>query len=96
MLGLTTDLENATRRSFISRMMSGIAAFGLSAAAPRAGEAQLVWKASEWKLAEFRKLVNEPARVEQLFDVIQIGAGKFLNNVKNALKRRGPHPTGSP
>jgi intracellular sulfur oxidation DsrE/DsrF family protein len=85
MLGMTTDLKNATRRSFISRMMSGIATLGLSAGTPRAAEAQLVWKASEWKLAEFQKLVNEPARVKQVFDVVQIDAGKSLNNVKNAL-----------
>jgi intracellular sulfur oxidation DsrE/DsrF family protein len=52
---------------------------------PRAAEAQLVWKAPEWKLPEFQKLVNEPARIKQVFDVVQIGGGKALNSVKNAL-----------
>ena len=52
---------------------------------PRAAQAQLVWKASEWKLAEFRKLMNEPARVKQVFDVVQISNGAALNSIKNAL-----------
>ena len=54
---------------------------GVSRAAP----AQLVWKASEWKLAEFRKLMNEPARVKQVFDVVEISNGAALNSIKNAL-----------
>jgi hypothetical protein len=29
--------------------------------------------------------VNDPARIKQLYDVVQIGDGKFLNNVKNSL-----------
>ena len=80
-----THVANATRRSFVSRVASGITAFGLFGGVPRAAEAQLVWKASEWKLAEFQKLVNEPARVKQLFDVVQIADGKVLNSVKNSL-----------
>jgi intracellular sulfur oxidation DsrE/DsrF family protein len=75
----------ATRRSFIRRATSGIAAFGLLGGVRRAAEAQLVWKASEWKLAEFQKLVNEPARIKQVFDIVQIGEGTALNSVKNAL-----------
>ena len=52
---------------------------------PRSAEAQLVWKAPEWKLPEFQKLVNAPARVKQVYDVVQIGDGKVLNGVKNSL-----------
>jgi hypothetical protein len=77
--------ESATRRSFVSRAKSGIAALGLFGGLPRAAEAQLVWKASEWKLAEFQKLVNHPARIKQVFDVVQIGDGKALNSIKNSL-----------
>jgi intracellular sulfur oxidation DsrE/DsrF family protein len=80
-----THIENATRRSFVSRATSGIAVFGLFGGAPRAAEAQLVWKSSEWKLPEFQKLVNEPARVKQVFDIVQIGDGTALKSVKNAL-----------
>ena len=78
-------MANASRRSFVSRATSGIAVFGLFGGVPRAAEAQLVWKTSDWKLAEFQKLVNEPARVKQVYDVVQIAEGKFLNNVKNSL-----------
>ena len=74
----------ATRRLFVRRATSGIA-FGLLCGVPRASEAQLVWRASEWKLAEFQKLVNEPARVKQVFDVVQINDGTALNSIKNAL-----------
>ena len=63
----------------------GFTTIGLSRASPLLSEGQLVWKASEWKLAEFRKLVSDPARVKQLYDVVQIGDGKFLNNIKNSL-----------
>jgi hypothetical protein len=45
-------MESETRRAFASRATSGIAALGLFGGMPRAAEAQLVWKASEWKLAE--------------------------------------------
>jgi hypothetical protein len=80
-----THIERATRRSFVFRSASGIAAFGLFGGVPRAPEAQLVWKASQWKLGEFQKLVNEPARVKQVFDVVQIADGEALNSVKNSL-----------
>jgi hypothetical protein len=52
---------------------------------PDATEAQLVWKASEWRVAEFEKLVKDPARIKQLYDIVQIGDGKFLNNIKNSF-----------
>jgi hypothetical protein len=78
-------IENATRRPFISRAASAIAASGLFGGAPCAAEARFVWETSEWKLAEFRKLVNEPARVKQLFDAVQIADDAALNSVKNSL-----------
>src|SRR5258706_3021816 len=80
-----THIENASRRSFVSRAASRIAAFALFGGVPREAEAQLVWKTSEWRLGEFQKLVNEPARVKQVYDVVQIGDGKVLNSVKNSL-----------
>jgi len=52
---------------------------------PDATEAQLVWKTSEWKLAEFEKLVTDPARIKQLYDVVHNGDGRFLNNIKNSF-----------
>jgi hypothetical protein len=52
---------------------------------PRAAKSQLVWKAPEWKLAECQDLVNESARVKQVFDVVQINNVAALNSIKNAL-----------
>ena len=76
---------NVTRRLLKSRGAAGLAALGLFDVAPHAAAAQLVWTTSEWKLADFQKLVNDPARIKQLYDVVQIGDGKFLNNVKNSF-----------
>ena len=78
-------MNDITRRSLLSRAAAGLATLGLFSGAPQATEGQLVWKASEWKLAEFQKLVNDPARIKQLYDIVQIGDGKFLNNIKNSL-----------
>ena len=85
MLHQRTHIENATRRSLVARATSGIAAYCLLGGVPRAAEAQLVWRTSEWKLAEFQKLVNEPARIKQVCDVVQIDDGRVLNSVKNSL-----------
>lgn len=78
-------MSHVTRRSLISRGALGFLTLGLFSAAPDATEAQLVWKASEWKLAEFKKLVNDPARIKQVYDIVQVGDGKFLNNIKNSF-----------
>lgn len=78
-------MRNVTRRSFVSGATAGMTALGLFGIAGSDAEAQLVWKASEWRLSDFHKLVNHPARIKQVYDVVQIGGGKFLNNVKNSL-----------
>ncbi len=78
-------MSDVTRRSLISRGALGLLTVGLFSGVPDATEAQLVWKASEWKLAEFEKLVKHPARIKQVYDIVQIGDGKFLNNIKNSF-----------
>jgi hypothetical protein len=78
-------MQNVTRRSFVSGAAVGVAALGVLAAVSPAAEAELVWKASEWKLDGFHKLVKDPAKIKQVYDVIPIGEGKFLNNMKNSL-----------
>lgn len=78
-------MQNVTRRSFVSGVAAGVTALGALSGISRDAEAQLVWKASDWKLAEFQKLVKDPARIKQVYDVVQIADGKFLNNVKNSL-----------
>jgi len=70
-----------TRRSFVS----GAAALGFAAGSAGAAEGQLVWKTTDWKVADFQTLVKHPARVKQVYDISPIGGGKFLNNVKNSL-----------
>jgi hypothetical protein len=78
-------MQNVTRRSFLSGAAAGATALGVFSGLPPQADAQLVWQTSEWKLAEFEKLVKNPARIKQVYDVVQIGDGKFLNNVKNSL-----------
>lgn len=77
-------MKNLTRRSFVSRAAAaGTTMPGLLAGATGV-EAQLVWRASEWKL-EFNKLVRDPAKIKQVYDVVPIGDGIFLNGMKNSL-----------
>src|SRR5256884_9542614 len=78
-------MKNFTRRSFVASATAGVTALGLFANATHAAETQLVWKASEWKLAEFHKLIRDPAKVKQVYDVMPISEGKFLNKMKNSL-----------
>ncbi len=75
-------MSKISRRSFVEHAVVGAAALG--AAATRA-DAQLVYKSSDWKLAEFNRLLKDTSRVKQVFEEIQIGDGRFLNNMKNSL-----------
>jgi len=75
-------LTNLTRRLFLGQATAGLAALG---AIPSSANPQLVYKSSDWKIADFDRLVKNPARVKQVFDENQIGGGKFLNNIKNSL-----------
>src|ERR1700756_3510075 len=75
-------VANLTRRLFLGQATASLAALGAMASD---ANAQLVEKASDWKIAEFDRLLRNPARVKQVFDENQIGSGKFLNNIKNSL-----------
>lgn len=74
-------MNHLTRRSFVS----GAAALGIAVGSTGVAESQLVWKTTDWKLADFQVLVKHQARVKQVFDIVTIGGGKFLSNVKNSL-----------
>ena len=74
-----------TRRSFVSQAAAGLAAVSVFGELVPTAHAQLVWKSSQWKLADFRKLVEDPAHIKQVYDIVRIGDGKFLNNIKNSL-----------
>jgi hypothetical protein len=75
-------MTKITRRSLVGHAAIGLATLN-ALAAP--ASAQLVYKSTDWNLAEFDRLVKHPARVKQVFDEIQIGGGRFLNNIKNSL-----------
>jgi intracellular sulfur oxidation DsrE/DsrF family protein len=74
-----------TRRLFVTQAAAGIAAFHALGQASPSDKSELVWKSSQWKIEDFRKLVEDRARIKQVYDVTQINQGKFLNNVKNSL-----------
>jgi hypothetical protein len=71
-----------TRRSFFGKAAIGLATFG-AVTAP--ANAQLVYKSTDWNVADFDRLIKNRARVKQVFDETQIGGGRFLNNIKNSL-----------
>ncbi len=74
-------MRKMSRRSFVGQAATGAAAL---AALGSGAEAQLVYRQSDWKVKEFDHLLESPARVKQAFDIIAIGGGKFLNNIKNS------------
>ena len=78
-------MNPVNRRSFLGTAVAGIAAIGLVGESAPLAEAQLVYAKKDWKIEEFRQLARNPARVKQVYDVVGIGEGKFLNNVKNSL-----------
>lgn len=70
------------RRSFVG---AGIAALGALGLTLPPAEAQLIYTHSDWKSADFDKLLKHPARAKQVYDIRPIGDGKFLSNIKNSL-----------
>ena len=78
-------MNKITRRIFVAQAAASLAAAGARAESSPAPTAQLVWKSSQWKVADFQALVHHPARVKQVFNCTQIAGGMFLNNIKNSL-----------
>ncbi|MGI9075467.1 MAG: hypothetical protein ACR2JB_30030 [Bryobacteraceae bacterium] len=71
-----------SRRSALVGFIAGIASVsGVNANA----SPQLVYRRSDWNISAFDLLLKKPARAKQAYDIISIGEGKFLNNVKNSL-----------
>jgi hypothetical protein len=73
-----------TRRNFVAGAVAGMVAPGIFGGT-REANAQLVWTTTEWKLAEFRKIVAAPARVKQMYNIMEINGGEFLGSIKNSL-----------
>jgi hypothetical protein len=78
-------MNNLSRRSFVASAAAGVTALGALGALTSSADAQLVYTSNDWKVSEFQTLVKNPARIKQVYDVIPIGGGKFLNNIKNSL-----------
>jgi hypothetical protein len=78
-------MNKMNRRSFLSTAATSVAALATLGIAGRETEAQLVYTKSDWKLSEFNQLAKNPARVKQVYDIIPIEDGRFLNNIKNSL-----------
>jgi hypothetical protein len=78
-------INKMNRRSFVSSAVTSVAALATLGTAARQTQAQLVYTKSDWKLDDFDRLTKNPARVKQVYDIIQIANGGFLNNVKNSL-----------
>lgn len=74
-------MDNTSRRSFLAQAAIGAAVLGTATKV----DAQLVYKSSDWKMADFNRLLKSGSRVKQVFDVTQIADGRFLNNIKNSL-----------
>ena len=79
-----------SRRKFLSAASATIAAVGASllltpTVARSETEPQIVWSTSQWKIDDFRKLVEDKAPVKQLFDARAINQGKFVDEMKNSL-----------
>ena len=72
-----------SRRAFVGAA-AGPAALALTGSAETA-EAQFVYKKTEWDVSAFEQIVRHPAHVKQVFDLINIADGKFLNSIKNSL-----------
>ena len=78
-------INKMNRRSFVSTAATGVAALATLGTVDSETQAQLVYTKSEWKLGDFDKLAQKPARVKQVYDIIAIANGGFLNNIKNSL-----------
>jgi hypothetical protein len=79
-----------SRRKFLSAGSAAITAVGASllltpTVAHSETEPQIVWSTSQWKIADFRKLVEDKTPVKQLFDARAINQGSFLDEMKNSL-----------
>lgn len=78
-------MNSMSRRSFVTTTAASAVALASLNGGSRPAGAQLVYTKSDWKIAEFDALAKTPARVKQVYDMIPIAEGKFLNNMKNSL-----------
>ena len=72
---------NVTRRSFVGT----VAALTAIASAPVSAEAELVYRHSDWKFAEFDALLKFKGRGKQMYDVHGINDGGPFSIIKNSI-----------
>ena len=80
----TKSMSRMSRREICVGAATGAAGLVLGGAGTPA-EAQFVYRKPDWDVAAFDKLVHDPAHAKQVFDIIIINDGKFLNSIKNSL-----------
>lgn len=74
--------SNLSRRSLWLRSIAGVASM---ASVDAATEPHLVYRNTDWDISAFNALAKKPVRIKQAYDIITVGEGKFLNNIKNSL-----------
>lgn len=78
-------MKNMSRRSFVTAAVAGATSLSAIGTLSQVADAQLVYTTKNWNTAEFDQLAKNPARIKQVYDVVPVGGGKFLNNIKNSL-----------
>ncbi len=74
-----------SRRSFVTTAAAGVAAISAAGVIAPSANAQLVATTATLSDSDFKAVVKKPARIKQVYDIIPIGGGGFLNNIKNSL-----------
>jgi hypothetical protein len=76
-------MKQLSRRSFVSHAAAGVALMA-APAAPVAAER--VYHTSDWKMAAFQQLLDQPAQAKQLFDMPSIEEGSGFDHMVNSLE----------
>jgi hypothetical protein len=74
-----------SRRSFLGTVGTGVAAMSTMAGSLGSAEGELVYRHTDWKFADFDKLLKFKGRGKQMYDVDPIGGGDFLSVIKNSI-----------
>lgn len=75
--------NQVSRRFFVTGAAAGISAGALLGTSSDA-EAQLVWKYPQWNHAGLEKIIKDPARIKQVFEIAPIGDTEIFSGIKNS------------
>ena len=76
-------MKQLSRRSFVSHAAAGVA---LMAAPAAPAAAERVYHTTDWKMAAFQQLLDQPAQAKQLFDMPSIEEGSGFDHMVNSLE----------